>query len=109
MIQNIMKRVLFLAVPLLVLSACEAELEQPMPLDPATEPAVEATVYHAATESGTLPDTRIYADENMKVLWNADDRISIYEKNTYNYQYKYLGEDGETAGDFEKVTPEGFR
>ena len=68
MIQNIMKRVLFLAVPLLVLSACEAELEQPMPLDPATEPAVEATVYHAATESGTLPDTRIYADENMKVL-----------------------------------------
>ncbi|MBP5486291.1 MAG: hypothetical protein J6Y06_01465, partial [Bacteroidales bacterium] len=69
---------------------------------------VSGIVFHASTESASLPETRIYADENMKVLWNADDRISIFEKKTYNYQYKFLGEDGETAGDFEKVTTSGF-
>ena len=102
-----MKRVLFLAVSLLILSSCQVELDQ-MFVDSEAGASVSGIVFHASTESASLPETRIYADENMKVLWNADDRISIFEKKTYNYQYKFLGEDGETAGDFEKVTTSGF-
>ena len=102
-----MKRVLFLAVPLLVLSSCQMELEQ-ISEGSDSEISEPSIVFHASTESYSTPETRIYADENMKVLWNADDRISIFEKTTYNYQYKFLGEDGETAGDFDKVATSGF-
>ena len=106
-----MKRVFFFAVSLLILFSCQAELDQltvdsPDVFQPVTEES--SVVFHASTESYSIPDTRVYADEDMKVLWNADDRISIFEKTTYNYQYKFLGEDGETAGDFDKVATSGF-
>ena len=26
--------------------------------------------------------TKVYADENLRLLWNADDRISIFNKST---------------------------
>ena len=63
--------------------------------------------FHATTEENA-PSTKVYADENMKVLWNADDRISIFNFSTYNFQYAFTGDDGDTAGDFEDVTPSGF-
>ena len=46
--------------------------------------------FHATTEENA-PSTKVYADENMKVLW-----------------YAFTGDDGDTAGDFEDVTPSGF-
>ena len=84
-----MKRVFFFAVSLLILFSCQAELDQltvdsPDVFQPVTEES--SVVFHASTESYSIPDTRVYADEDMKVLWNADDRISIFEKTTYNYQ-----------------------
>ena len=106
-----MKRTLFLALGLFALISCQAVLEEiptEVNSDSQSEISETSTVYHASTESYSQPETRIYADENMKVLWNADDRISIFENTTYNYQYKFLGEDGETAGDFDKVTSSGF-
>lgn len=106
-----MKRVFFFAVSLLILFSCQAELDQltvdsPDVFQPVTEES--SVVFHASTESYSIPDTRVYADEDMKVLWNADDRISIFKKTTYNYQYKFLGEDGDTAGDFDEVATSGF-
>ena len=52
--------------------------------------------------------TKVYADTGLKVLWNADDRISMFDKTTYNYQYKFLGNDGDASGEFEKLPASGF-
>ena len=56
-------------------------------------------------QSGT--DTKVYADENLKVLWNADDRFSVFNKNTYNQEYRFLGEDGSNAGSIKIVGTAG--
>ena len=57
--------------------------------------------------SGT-PGTKVYADENMRVLWNAGDVISIFNQSTYNYQYNFNGEDGDNYGSFAEVPVSGF-
>ena len=52
--------------------------------------------------------TRVYANENLFLRWTADDRVSIFNKNTYNQQYKFLGETGDNAGGFKKVDAAEF-
>ncbi len=69
---------------------------------PVGKPAFQASVEGCGT-----PDTKVYADENMKVLWNADDRISIFNLNTFNGEFAFDGDDGDTAGGFEPVGDEG--
>ena len=82
---------------LLLLVSCETLFLEDPPI-----------LFHASTETASTPGTKVFADENLKVRWNADDRISLFDKSTYNYQYRFLGEDGETAGDFEKIATSGF-
>ena len=71
-------------------------------------------VFYATMEEQTTPDnpgtpgTKVYADENMRVLWNADDVISIFNQSTYNYQYNFNGEDGDNYGSFAEVPVSGF-
>ena len=71
-------------------------------------------VFYATTEDHTTqntpgsPNTKVYADENMQVLWNEDDRISIFNQSTYNYQYMFTGEDGDNYGSFEEIPVSGF-
>lgn len=62
-------------------------------------------VFYASIEESqpSYPDTKVYADEDLKILWNADDRITIFNKNTYNQQYRFSGKDGDNAGGFKKV------
>ena len=50
------------------------------------------------------PETRAYVDENMKILWNQDDRISLFNKYTYNKEYLFKGSDGANSGVFKEVT-----
>ncbi len=59
-----------------------------------------ATIEHA--------DTRVYADENLMVLWHNDDRISIFDKYTYNREYRFSGQTGANAGSFEPVSDPSF-
>ncbi|MBP5488676.1 MAG: hypothetical protein J6X77_03800 [Bacteroidales bacterium] len=61
--------------------------------------------YHAIAESA--PETRTAferGDGIAKVVWNADDRISIFAKSTLNRQYRFTGENGAATGDFEEVS-----
>lgn len=64
-----------------------------------------AKVFTASFEEPA--DTKTYVDENLKLLWNADDRLSIFTT-TYNQQYKFTGSTGDNSGDFEEVTSGGF-
>ena len=98
------KQLFFAALLLLTISSCISEI------DKATSIAADANkikTFYATTE-GSEPDTKVYADANMKVLWNADDRLSVFNKSTYNYQFRFAGEDGDNAGDFELIEPSGL-
>ncbi len=63
----------------------------------------EDIVYFVTLESYAEPDTRVYVDENLKIRWNADDRISLF-RTTYNQQYRFTGNTGDVTGEVKAVT-----
>ena len=50
--------------------------------------------------------TRVYVGSDYKVLWHADDHISMFDQYGFNQEYRFLGETGANYGPFEKV-PDG--
>ncbi len=105
-----MKKTLSLLSVLLLLVSCTMEIDQQFG-SRAGVPGGK-TVFQAAVEGCTAadstPGTKVYADENMKVLWNEGDQISIFNLTTLNTQWAFTGEDGDTAGGFEEVQSGGF-
>ena len=61
-----------------------------------------ATFFASFEQPGDL-GTKVYATEDLLLRWTADDRVSIFDKNTYNQQYKFAGKTGDNAGEFSKV------
>ena len=47
--------------------------------------------------------TRVYANEDLLLRWTADDRVSIFNKITYNQEYRFIGQTGDYEGGFNKV------
>ena len=97
-----MKRFFPTLLMLLFIASCTAEIDQQFG-SRASAPG-NKTIFQASVEGCTAPDTKVYADESMKVLWNADDRISIFNMTTGNAQYAFTGDEGDTAGGFEWVS-----
>ena len=60
-------------------------------------------MFYATFEQPEDAETRVYATEQLLLRWNADDRVSIFNKLTYNQQYKFIGETGDNGGGFNKV------
>ena len=58
---------------------------------------------------GDQPDaeTKVYADEALRIKWNADDRLSIFNKKTYNREFRFKGESGATSGAIAAVGSDG--
>lgn len=50
------------------------------------------------TLSGTDIETRTHRGPEYKVLWNADDLVSLFLKVTANRKYKFMGETGDNGG-----------
>ena len=69
------------------------------------DPSTDDQAFYASIEASP---TRVFVDEKLNVLWNADDRVSIFNKNTYNQQYKFLGKTGDNAGAFNKAEEAEF-
>lgn len=61
-------------------------------------------VFHAYLESYSEPDTRVYVNEKIKILWDAEDCISLFNKSALNQQYVFTGATGDNSGDFVKVS-----
>ncbi|MBQ2364246.1 MAG: hypothetical protein II288_01620 [Alistipes sp.] len=69
----------------------------------------------AVVEAGTAPHrvyalcesaaSRTFVDEQLTMRWSADDRISLFAKNTANMQYLFEGCEGDTEGSFVQVSP----
>ncbi|MBR5139010.1 MAG: leucine-rich repeat protein [Alistipes sp.] len=61
------------------------------------------------TSSGAAPifeagfdevQTRTFIDENVNMLWSADDEISVFYHNTFNRRYRFNGDTGDNRGTF---------
>lgn len=64
----------------------------------------EEKVFQAAFESPeTESETKTFLASGHKLRWTFDDRLSIFEGNTYNQQYRYAGATGLSFAIFEKV------
>ena len=100
------KRLVSLAALMLALAACTAGLDNLMNETRLVNPDDEDMMFYATLEGESDADaqTKVYADEKMRVLWNADDRITIYKKTTYGYQYRFTGNEGANAGGFKVVS-----
>lgn len=88
------------AVCLLAVSCSVHEMETMNPI-----PA-EEDVFYASLETYSTPDTKVYVDNKntvdgkFMVFWDAEDQISIFNENTLNQKYEFMGETGDNAGYF---------
>lgn len=98
-----MKKIIYLIALLLVIPSCEKEVE---PLDSPDNGSGKILIFEGSVEDPSSPDTKVFVDQNRVVRWNADDRISIFNLTTYNYPYRYTGNDGTLSGNFEPIGDE---
>ena len=92
-----MRKALFIAGILLATAvSCSRE-------EPAGNDAPKQTRFTGVMEEDAS-STRMYADSQLRTLWNEGDLISIFEKRTYNDKYQFTGEDGDSAGPLEYVS-----
>ena len=94
-----MKKKLFLQsfICLLAVSCTVRELDVVTPTP--TKDGDEDLVFYASLESSE-PDTRVVLDEHIKILWDPDDRISIFNESTLNQQFRFKGETQWNSGEF---------
>ncbi len=89
-----MKKIILFIIVFAVISSCTindiaVDKGQDIPLP----------VFSAGMES--VPETRTYLDGNQKQLWMAGDDISVFFETTANKKYSFIGNTGDTSGDFE--------
>ena len=103
-----MKKRIFLQsfICLLAVSCTVRELDVIAPTP--TKEEAEDIVFYADLESYSDPETRVYLDENIKILWDEADLISIFNKSTLNQKFMFDGETGENAGTFHWVRDDYF-
>lgn len=92
-----MKRIaLYLGIVAALVASCSIQEEN------FETPQKDDVVFYASFEQPTEVGTRVYANEKLYLRWTADDRVSIFNKITYNQQYKFLGETGDNSGGFKQ-------
>ena len=93
-----MKRIaLYLGITAALVASCSIQEE-----NFETSEQKDGAIFYASFEQPS-EGTRVYVNEDLHLRWNADDRVSIFGKNTFNQQYKFLGETGDNSGGFSKV------
>lgn len=95
------KKLFSLAVLLCVAASCANELDV---TDNLMTPDEETPVFYATIENGGAASTKVYADEELRVLWNKNDCISIFNLTTGNQKFRFTGGDGANAGGFALVS-----
>ena len=90
-------RCLFLSFAVLAISCSVEEIKSPELEE------YDAPVFYATIDERPNADTKVYADQDLKVLWNEGDLISIFNRNSGNDEYCFKGETGDNHGDFMRV------
>lgn len=93
-----MKKHLLFACAISVLSACTQYEFQ--------DEFAKETKNVTFTTSFEYNQSRTYINEYNQLRWTVDDRISIFNGNTLNREYKFTGETGDNGGTFSLVNTE---
>ena len=91
--KNIFKTIL---ASMLLMTSCATDTELEV------APTEQSNKFYASIEA---PATRTYADEDGKLLWNANDEITLFQGNAYPRQFRFMGETGKNYGEFEEINP----
>lgn len=92
-----MKRVLLMFAVLLMASCEQSPIEEQSMLNQPEE-------FWATLEGADESDTRTYLDDQARMRWTADDRLTIFKKTTYNREFAFTGKTGANAGGFKQVS-----
>ena len=92
---------MYFGIAAALVASCTVEKE-----DLGTLKQEDATFYASLEQPGV--ETRVYANEELLLRWTANDRVSIFNQNTYNQEYKFLGATGDVEGGFTKVDGADF-
>lgn len=87
----------------LVLSCSVMEDDKP-------EANIGFRAFYAVLDQPSSIETKVYVDD-LRLQWDNDDRITIYDRYTYGFEYKYVGDSGDGKGKFEcfeKVASSSF-
>ena len=95
-----MKKYLWIIPLALVVGACSIE----EPSNSGGSILYPAEVSATIDESYADPDVRAYVDADLKILWENDDRISLFNQYTFNKEYRFSGRTGANSGVFKEVT-----
>ena len=93
--------ILYIGIVAALISSCSIQEENIKTHQP------DEVIFYASFEQ-PAECTRVYANEDLLLRWTADDRVSIFDKNTYNQQYKFDGNTGDNAGEFSIVSGASF-
>ena len=93
-----MKKLLVLFTCLAGISACTS-----LPDNEEVAQPTDREWFRVSLEKTSDSDTKIFLNENYKIRWNKDDRVSVFNKTSYNRQYSFTGEDGDSSGTIKKV------
>ena len=97
-----MKRLAYhLGAAALLIASCSVQEEE------FRAPVQDETVFYASLEQPTEEETRVYVNDQLLLRWHADDRVSIFNRNTYNQQYRFDGETGDNGGAYSIVSGSG--
>lgn len=58
--------------------------------------------FRAMMEPVSDASTRVYVDDTYNLFWNKSDLVTIFYDKTLNRQFRFVGENGDTAGGFER-------
>lgn len=81
-----------------MMASCDPKKEKILP------PVTDYTSFNASIEQPT--ETKVFADENLHLRWNAEDRVSIFGGTTCNQAFQFTGKTGDDAGVFSKIVTE---
>ena len=91
--KNIFKSIL---ASMLLMTSCATDTELEV------APTTQSNKFYASIEA---PATRTYVDKDDKLLWNANDEITLFQGNAYPRQFRFMGETGKNYGEFEEINP----
>ncbi|MBR6423954.1 MAG: hypothetical protein IKS47_04670, partial [Bacteroidales bacterium] len=105
-----MKRILPIISVLLALTSCVSQLDNADNLRLRADNG--GKVFYATIEGNeddeNGPETKVYADDQMRVLWNKNDYVAIFDNYSYGVRYRFTGRDGATAGRFVEDPVDGY-
>ena len=96
-----MKKIFTLLVIAFAMVGCTNHEEK----DEVVLPVLNETFYASFADFEEL--SRTYIDEDVKLLWHADDRISLF-RTTLNEEFVFTGNTGDNSGGFNAVPSDSW-